>query len=152
MIAIFATDLAGGFGLDGGLPWGHYPEDMKHFQRITKGKHIVMGYNTWKTLPSLPNREPVVISRVGSAEVLTIKSLDEIPWLEQQIGDEVVLIGGAATLTVAALKSCSKVYHTLICDTFKADTRISDDVLAYLSSREQKILLSKNSLTIREYI
>lgn len=45
------------------LVW-HYPEDMKHFRRMTSGNTIIMGRKTFESLPNpLPNRTNVVITR-----------------------------------------------------------------------------------------
>jgi dihydrofolate reductase len=61
--AIFAIDEANGFGLNSELPWAHISEDFKHFKHVTNGGTIVMGKNTFESLPSLlPNRTHVVLS------------------------------------------------------------------------------------------
>lgn len=53
-------------GKDGQLPW-HIPEDLKHFQNLTKGKIVIMGKNTYYSLPEkyrpLPKRRNIVLTR-----------------------------------------------------------------------------------------
>lgn len=46
------------------IPW-HLPDDMKFFKRITTGYPIIMGKNTWQSLPikPLPNRLNIVVSK-----------------------------------------------------------------------------------------
>lgn len=41
----------------------HAKTDMAHFKEVTEGKVVIMGYNTWKSLPTpvLKNRENLVI-------------------------------------------------------------------------------------------
>jgi dihydrofolate reductase len=39
-----------GIGIHNELPW-HIPEDMKHFINVTLGKTVVMGKNTWLSIP-----------------------------------------------------------------------------------------------------
>lgn len=59
---VFATDENGGFGFQGKIPW-HVPEDYAHFKRVTLGGKIVMGKDTFLSLPKLlPNREHIVVS------------------------------------------------------------------------------------------
>ena len=64
---IAAADDNGGIGLDNKIPWCE-PDDMKFFSTITKGNGnnaIVMGNNTWKSLPNKPlkKRDNLILSR-----------------------------------------------------------------------------------------
>jgi dihydrofolate reductase len=154
MIAIFATDLAHGFGINGHLPWTKMPEDMDHFRSITHGKHIIMGYNTWKTLPSLPYRTSVVITRFEISSALCMPHsnyVQHIKDLESDLGQEVVVIGGAKILTPELLNSCSAIYHTSVKGTFAVDTRMSADSMATLKGRAEEILLETDRCIIRKY-
>lgn len=45
----------GGIGLDDKLPW-HIPEELKLFKKLTTGCTLVVGSNTFKSLPNLPER------------------------------------------------------------------------------------------------
>lgn len=42
----------------------HLPEDLKHFKEITSGHTVIMGRNTFFSLPkgALPNRRNIVLS------------------------------------------------------------------------------------------
>jgi dihydrofolate reductase len=62
--AIFACDDEWGIGKNNSLPWPHNSEDLKWFKRNTDGHAVVMGRNTWESLPKkpLPNRFNFVIS------------------------------------------------------------------------------------------
>lgn len=53
----------GAIGKDNTIPW-HAPEDLKAFQRETLGGAIIMGRNTWDSLPFKPlkNRLNIVVS------------------------------------------------------------------------------------------
>jgi dihydrofolate reductase len=153
MKAIFATDLAHGFGINGRLPWKN-KDDMAFFRDKTHWKHIVMGYNTWKTLPKLPYRTSVVISRSEIQYALCIPQnnhIKHIKDLESELNDEVMVIGGAKILTPELLDSCSSIYHTTIKGTFEADTFMSPDSMASLRNRKETILLDNPSCIIREY-
>lgn len=60
---IAATTKKGGIGFRGTIPWD-YPEDLKRFRSITKGYPVIMGRNTWESLPikPLPGRTNIVIT------------------------------------------------------------------------------------------
>ncbi len=85
-------------GVDNGLPWS-LKDDLRFFKKITTGKPIVMGRNTWRSLGRpLPGRLNVVLSR----------SLADIPedvllfpdwaaaraYLEKEGYEEISIIGG----------------------------------------------------------
>ena len=86
-------------GIKNQLPW-NLPEDLKHFKNITDGKTILMGRNTWLSLPEkfrpLPNRKNIVISYDPIPDlpnnVLFYNNLNEA--LEKQKNEEVFVIGG----------------------------------------------------------
>lgn len=63
---ILAKSRNGVIGNDGAIPW-KCPEDMEYFKSVTMGGTVVMGRNTWESLPKkvrpLPGRENIVISR-----------------------------------------------------------------------------------------
>ncbi|MCZ2498181.1 dihydrofolate reductase [Xylophilus sp. Kf1] len=63
---IFARAANGVIGRDNALPW-HLPEDMAHFRELTRGCPVVMGRQTWDSLPPrfrpLPGRRNIVLSR-----------------------------------------------------------------------------------------
>lgn len=63
VIVAIAENLT--IGKDNDLLW-HIPEDLKRFKRITSGHTIIMGKNTFYSLPRrpLPGRRSVVISDV----------------------------------------------------------------------------------------
>jgi dihydrofolate reductase len=58
-----AINRDGLIGVDGILPWD-CPEDRAFFRKVTMGHTVVMGRNTWDTLPTnLPGRGLIVLSR-----------------------------------------------------------------------------------------
>ena len=53
---VVACDRRGGIGKNGTLPW-NIPTDLKHFQKLTRGKNdnsavVLMGRNTWESIPA----------------------------------------------------------------------------------------------------
>jgi dihydrofolate reductase len=63
--AILAHDKHWGIGKNNDLPWPKNSEDLKWFKESTNGSTVVMGRNTWNSLPvkPLPNRKNIVISK-----------------------------------------------------------------------------------------
>ena len=125
MKLIVAVDKNWGIGKNNGLLFD-LKLDMKHFVEHTRGKVVVMGANTLRSLPNgmpLKNRTNIVLNPDGNifdaiekGYILTT-SLDEL--LEQinaQEDKEVYVIGGAM------------MYHTLLpyCDTAYI-TKVEDD-------------------------
>lgn len=47
---ILCTDKKGGIGFKNTIPW-HSSADFKHFKNETAGNKVLMGYNTWVSLP-----------------------------------------------------------------------------------------------------
>lgn len=116
MKLIVAVDNKWGIGKNNGLLFD-LKLDMKHFVEHTKGKVVVMGANTLRSLPNgmpLKNRTNIVLNPDGDIfdaidkGYILATSLDEL--LEQihvQQDNDVYVIGGAM------------MYHTLLpyCDT-----------------------------------
>ncbi|MCU9932228.1 dihydrofolate reductase [Mycoplasmopsis felis] len=62
---IIATDLYGGIGYLNKLPW-NIPNELKLFNKITQNATLLMGLNTYLSLPSsfdLKNRKIIVLSK-----------------------------------------------------------------------------------------
>lgn len=97
---IVARDKNNLIGKANDLPW-NYPEDLKYFQKITKGKAVLMGYNTYLSIfdrlkKPLPNRENYVItfedSLIGNPHIVqgNIENF-LLTWPKDK---ELIIIGG----------------------------------------------------------
>ena len=75
---VVARDPNGAIGKDGGIPW-HAPEDLAFFQRETTGGAIIMGRNTWGSLPIKPlkNRLNLVVTSRGVEGADCFGTIDE---------------------------------------------------------------------------
>ncbi|WP_299936751.1 dihydrofolate reductase [uncultured Pelagimonas sp.] len=94
---IVARALNGAIGRDGTIPW-HVPEDLKSFQRETLGGALIMGRNTWDSLPVKPlsKRLNIVVSSQPDAAELVVPSIaDGIKLASDRGYDRVYGIGGA---------------------------------------------------------
>ena len=68
MIACVGKNLE--LGKNNDLIW-HLPNDLKYFKKITDGHIVVMGKNTFKSLPKvLPNRKNIVLTFPDDTEKL----------------------------------------------------------------------------------
>ena len=63
MKAIIAMAKNRVIGKNGGLPWPNIKEDFKHFKEFTMGKTLIVGKNTFDTLPLLKNRECLILTK-----------------------------------------------------------------------------------------
>jgi dihydrofolate reductase len=106
-------------GKNGTLPW-HIPEDMAHFRNITRGKPVIMGRNTWESLPErfrpLPGRKNIVITRQTAYTVpngvLVYHSLEDAIASQANV-PEIMIIGGAQ-LYAEALPIVDRLYITQV--------------------------------------
>ena len=94
MKLIVACDTKGGIGYDNKLPWTNIQGDLPRFKELTTGKVILMGRNTWESLPKkpLPNRINVVVTKKDIMGVTTLTSLPDKDMMDLS---DVWLIGGA---------------------------------------------------------
>lgn len=108
-------------GRNNDLIW-RLPDDLKYFKSKTTGKTIVMGYNTFVSLPGiLPNRRHLVLT-----ENIKIDGVDVFHTMEdlleeiKSINEEVFIIGGASMYR-QFLEYAKKMYLTEIEESAKAD-------------------------------
>ena len=94
---IWAQDERGGIGKDGKLPW-HISEDLKNFKKLTSGSAILMGRNTWESLPirPLPERRNIVLSHKKIPDVECYTSVKEcVETLDGDGTEKLFVIGGS---------------------------------------------------------
>ena len=116
------------------------PNDLKRFKQLTTGHTIVMGRNTYLSLPkgALPNRRNVVLSRSAFAEGNTAEDraaqypgCNVYPTLDAALEscreDEDIYIIGGASVYNQALKVADRLCLTEVDDTpAEADTFFPD--------------------------
>jgi dihydrofolate reductase len=100
---IVAQDKNRAIGIENKLPW-HLPEDLRYFKRVTMGKPIIMGRNTFESIGRpLPGRVNIVVSRqegYSPEGVKVVNSLEAATELAESVClidgvDEAMIIGGA---------------------------------------------------------
>ncbi len=111
-------------GKDNKLIW-HIPEDLKRFKRITTGKTIIMGRNTFLSLGRvLPERKHVVLTHLqetvsDNEQVKTVYSLDDLK--EYIENDEENFVIGGAMMYKTLMPYANKMYITEIDQEFEGD-------------------------------
>jgi dihydrofolate reductase len=91
MKLIVAFDPKGGIGYNGKLPWSKIEGDLPRFKELTTNKIVLMGRNTYESLPKkpLPNRINWVKS---SSPIIGVENPDDDTIIKEK---DVWLIGGA---------------------------------------------------------
>lgn len=111
-------------GDQGQLPW-HYPEDLRHFRRVTLGHSIIMGRKTYESIGRpLPNRDNHVISGKSSfrAPGCTVHSSFESAVAAAQNLDMFPIVIGGAAVYERALPWTTKIWLTEIGRVVEGDT------------------------------
>ena len=105
-------------GKNNDLIW-HLPNDLKFFKKTTTGKTVLMGRNTFWSLPKvLPNRINIVITDIQEdypKEVITYNSIDDFFDAYKNIDEEIFIIGGAS-IYKQFIDKAEKIYLTEIED------------------------------------
>jgi dihydrofolate reductase len=94
---VVGRDKNGAIGKGNDIPW-YAPEDLKFFKRETLGGAIIMGRNTWDSLPFKPlkDRMNIVVSSQGCGAEHVCKSVSGAVELAYASGYRRVYgIGGA---------------------------------------------------------
>lgn len=109
------------------LIW-HIKEDLKNFKNLTMGKYIVMGKNTYESLPKhLEGRKYIVLSS-SLSEIengLLFNDFNKLLEFIKDVDEEVMIIGGASIYKLF-LPFSDKLYLTEIDSEEKADVYFPD--------------------------
>jgi dihydrofolate reductase len=102
----------------------HLPNDLRYFKRITSGHPVVMGWNTYNSLPvkPLPNRKNIVICdlpNVSAPGCILVSSIEDA-CAQCSDAEEYFVIGGAQVYR-QMMPLSQKLYITRIHHAFEAD-------------------------------
>ncbi|MCC6542073.1 MAG: dihydrofolate reductase [Flavobacteriales bacterium] len=128
--AIAAVAQNGIIGNKGDLPW-HLPDDMRYFQRITKGHHVITGRKNYESIPAkyrpLKDRVNIVVTRnarydaPGAIVVDSLTAGLEIAHLANE--HEVFIIGGGQIYREAlTMRLVDRLYLTFVHGDVEGDT------------------------------
>ena len=140
---IVARDNKNGVGIDNKIPWlGQWPEDMQFFKDTTIGRTVIMGNNTWYSLPlavrPLPDRHNVVVASkiedfhskahaiIAPHDTASIE--DRVKLLDQRVDNEELFIIGGPTLWNSLMHIVDKIYMTRIPGDYSCNTFFNPDL------------------------
>lgn len=123
IIAAVAKNRAIGKG--GDLIW-HLSNDLKHFKEVTTGGCVLMGYNTYASLPgrkALPKRRNIIISShlKDAPEGFEVAN-SILDAMKLVFNEEKVFVIGGGMIYEQFLPMADKLYLTRIDKKFEADT------------------------------
>ena len=136
-------------GYKNDLIW-RIPEDLKFFRENTIGKYIVMGMNTFNSLPKvLSNRKYVVLTHrnvdLGSS-IFVFHNVGKLLEFIDKTDDEVMIIGGAQMYSLM-VGYADKMLITEIDDSKEADVYFPE----FYDSDWDRELLSNHNYEDLEY-
>ena len=114
-------------GANGAIPW-HLPDELKQFQRLTMGHHIIMGRKTWESIGrALPGRTSVVVTRqrgYRAPGAVVANSLDDA--IKACGADGEIFVIGGAELYRQALPLAGRLYLTTVDAEIPGDTTMPE--------------------------
>ncbi|MCX4255073.1 MAG: dihydrofolate reductase [Bacilli bacterium] len=128
-------------GRNNDLIW-HLKEDMKFFKEKTSNHKIVMGYNTFKSLPGLlPNREHIILTHqnINDNNITRFDDFEKLKSFLNQLEEDVFVIGGGAIYS-QFLDIAQELLLTEIDDTSDADVYFPK----FTKAKYKKIIIKEN--------
>ncbi len=113
-----------GIGKENKLLW-HISEDLKRFKKITSGHTVIMGKNTYESLPFKPlrDRKNIVITDVLGEKISSCEMAYSIAEaIEKMDTDSENFIIGGASIYRQFFDIADKLYITKVHAVFEADT------------------------------
>jgi dihydrofolate reductase len=128
LIAIAAVALDGTIGIGDKIPW-RISEDFKHFRNTTMGHTLIMGFNTFKTLPkkALEGRKYIVLSKSQYLEdiwvtdhenVFVVHDIEHALDKAKELGGEKVFVAGGGIVYNLLLEYCDEAIITWVNKTY----------------------------------
>ena len=136
MKAIVAMAKNRVIGKNSALPWPSIKEDFKHFKEFTTGKTLIVGKNTFDTLPLLKNRECLVLTKPVEAidayitnqymvnnnamtgQMITMEDVESY----SQFRKDCLIVAGGAKTYVKLLPYITEFYVTHVNGNYDGDT------------------------------
>ena len=130
---ISACGKNGEIGLNNKLLW-HIPEDFKKFKELTYNSIIIMGRNTFESLPGiLPNRFHIVVTSKDLEEnenVIKCESIEKAIEIAKNLSRNIWIIGGAQIYNYCLENDLiDNVYLSEVDYEGPADTYINKDII-----------------------
>lgn len=155
MNIIAAADKNWGIGKDNNL-LDHISEDMKFFKEKTINKVVIMGKNTFLSLPGqnpLPERKNIVLTHDKNFKkdgITVCESIEKaIEEAKKDYSDEDIFFIGGESVYSAAIDFCNTAYITKIDNEYDADRFLVDfDNLDGWHIKNEETIKTKKGLSI----
>ena len=120
-----------GIGFQGNLPWKPIPADMARFKKETAGSTVIMGRDTWLSIPEkfrpLAGRQNIIVSKTLDPHtlhdnVILVHTIDQA--LTKSVHDKIFMIGGEGIYkevmerSIANTLMATIIHDNLDCDRF----------------------------------
>ena len=115
--------------------------DMSFFVGFTLGKILVVGYNTYTTLPKKMSNRVIVLD---SGEVKALR------WLSRNDGKDVVVIGGSKTYTKYA-NQVEELFVTTMFEDSEREATTFFDMSAYSHLKEKGVIFKNREFKIERF-
>ena len=131
-------------GKDNSLLW-HISDDLKRFKTLTSGHPIIMGRNTWESLPKkpLPKRRNIILTHDHSFSDQGVEVAYSIQGvLDLIVDEEESFVIGGANVYRQFLPLAKRIYATWVWQDFDADAYfpvIDFSVFSKISETEHKL-------------
>jgi dihydrofolate reductase len=145
---IVAIAKNGAIGKNNKLLW-HIPEDLKYFKLQTLGHPVIMGWNTWLSLPKkpLPDRLNIILSQKNSCldnSCIVFNNLNDCLNFVRNY-DKICFIIGGASIFKQTLPHTKKLYITWIDKNYPdADTFFPIDEIRNFNLISENIIYSES--------
>jgi len=130
----------------------HISNDLKHFKKLTSGHTVLMGKNTYFSLPSrpLPNRKNIVITDNPNDKFdgcIMAYSIEDALVKSNNNEEEIFIIGGGSVYS-QFFPYAKKLHVTRIHSSFEADTFFPfiNTVDWQLTDKEENLFDSQSNL------
>lgn len=112
---IVGRDCNGAIGKDNDIPW-NAPEDLDFFRGETLGGAVVMGRNTWESLPFKPlkNRLNIVVTAQSGLGDVTVSSVEDAIQAGYDAGYQRIYSMGGASIYKAMMPLADRLLITEI--------------------------------------
>ena len=128
---IVAMDKNGLIGKGKKLPW-NIKEELKFFKEITMGKYLLMGENTYNSLPvKLVGRKIIVLSY--EEKDLGFKTINDFKYIENifKKSKNEIFIAGGKSIYEQFYKKADTIYISIIKKNYKGDVFLNLDLTDY---------------------
>lgn len=128
MRLIIACDPNGGIGYKNKLPWTKIQGDLPRFKQLTQNKIVVMGRNTWESLPVKPLKNRINYVLTTNPYTIPYKVDNDIVYgfsdvsILKHFTSDACIIGGAKLIQLAwpyiTSVHLTRTFSAYTCDTF----------------------------------